>query len=235
MKRMICLLLALLGLLGCACGKKKAREEPVLPAPVQSQAPAAPAPTAAPVQRFPRSSYHSVEITPDNWQQYFRLAEIPLYTVSGRGSEGEDGQGVIAAVRQNYCVVLRDEYLPYLDPEEGYSVRFSFSFDLYIDSQLAIDTQRYTYKHSEDLLYAVQTTKEAVFDHKALSALDYGGEFRDHQDYQNAFFSGDARMNLDENGQARTNVNDKIWSGFYVDLSRVSLESVEGSISLALS
>ena len=224
MKRFLCILLAALCLTLCACGKKKAAEESPIIAPVQTAAPVqtqdAPAQPLAP--SFPRSSYRTVEISLDNWQQYFTIREIPMYIARTEG--GDEPERVIAAIYQNYCVVLRDEYQPYVDPEGDWSVSFALHFDLYIDNQLDVDTRAYTYAHSSDLFYAKETEKTAVFDRFALAYTAYGAEYGQYEGYHNAFFSGWA--NLD--------VENKVWEGFYLDPSQVTVTQAEGSISLAL-
>lgn len=162
--------------------------------------------------------YHRVTITADNWTNYFELKEIPLYTVT----QGE----VIAQVCQNFCVVLRDEYLPYLKPNGSYKVDFSFRFDLYIDT-MDINTNEGVYRHTDDLFYAVETTKSAVFDKNALPGAAYGGDASAYEGYSNAFFTGYCSLHSgDELGDNR------VWSGFYIDLSQVKLESVSGTLEL---
>ena len=224
MKRFLCILLAALCLTLCACGKKKeAAEEPIV-APVQTGAPVpdqAPA-VQQPAPAFPRSSYRPVEISLDNWQQYFTIREIPMYIVRTEG--GDAPERVIAAICQNYCVVLRDEYQPYVDPEGDWSVSFALGFDLYIDNQLAVDTRAYTYGHSSDLFYAKPTEKTAVFDRFALPYSAYGAEYGQYEGYHNAFFSGWATLD----------VENKVWEGFYLDPAQVTVTQAEGSISLAL-
>ena len=65
---------------------------------------------------------HRVEISLSNWETYFQLREIPLYSITS--------SGVIAQVCQTYCVVLRDEYLDQVIGGGDYRVDFSFSFDV---------------------------------------------------------------------------------------------------------
>lgn len=218
MKRILALLLALICLLSlCACGQK---QQSAAPQEGQSQsAPAAPDQTAAPAAPANSGSYRRVEITADNWRDYFVLREIPLYTVT----QGE----VIAQVCQNFCVVLRDEYVPLLRPDGNYRVDFSFRFDLYIDT-MDIDTNTGHYAHTDDLFYAVETTKNAVFDRAALPASAYGGDASLYAGYSNAFFTGYCTLHTgDELG------NNRAWSGFYIDLDQVTLESVSGEIELS--
>lgn len=228
MRRFLCILLAALCLSLCACGKKKAPDPEPLPAPVQTAAPLPDQtqdqaqPTPRPASSFPRSSYRPVEISLDNWQQYFTIREIPMYIVRTEGSETPER--VIAAIYQNYCVVLRDEYQPYVDPEGDWSVQFSLRFDLYIDNQLDVDTRAYTYGHSSDLFYAMETEKTAVFDREALPYSAYGAEYGQYEGYRNAFFSGWATLD----------VENKVWEGFFLDPAQVTVTQAEGSISLAL-
>lgn len=221
MKRVCLVLLAVLLMISLsACGEKsESPAEPpadgvpsTLPAE-NSDAPAgeiAPAATPAPVYS---GSYHRVDITADNWTDYFELKELPLYTVS----QGE----VIAQVCQYYCVVLREEYLPYLKPAGNYRVDFSFSFDLYIDT-MDIDTNEGVYRHTDDLFYAVETTKGASFDRYALPSAAYGADASAYAGFSNAFFTGYCALHA-ESG---------VWSGFYIDLSQVRLESVSGYLEL---
>lgn len=215
MKRLLTLLLAALLLLLCACGRggEAPAESPAPGQAAQGGSPeAAPAAAgeAAPVYT---GSYRRVEITADNWQDYFELEEIPLYTVVQ--------EDVIAQVCQYYCVVLRDEYRPYLKPGGDYSVRFELQFDLYIDT-MDIDTNAGVYRHTDDLFYAVETVKTATFDRYALPAEAYGGEAGQYGAFSNAFFTGYCALHAES----------EVWSGFYIDLSQVKLVSVSGSLEL---
>lgn len=230
MKRLLCLLLALSCCLSlCACGKKK--EEPA-PSPSQElQIPAVPTPEvwiAAPETQEPATPpptpdtrpYHRIEIGPGNWETYFQLREIPLYSITN--------SGVIAQVCQTYCVVLRDEYLDQVIGGGDYRVDFSFSFDVYYNT-LDVDTKNYHYSHTNDFGYdgaplkEATATKTAVFDCHALPYSAYGTDFSRHSGYSNAFFSGWANINMES----------KVWSGFYIDLNQVRAESVSGTLDLA--
>ena len=205
MKRILCLILILsLCLSLCACGKKK--EE----APAREAAPE-PIETVTPVQT---RSYRSYEIDLSNWQQYFEVTEVPLYILTSTE--------IISEVCQTYCVVLRDEYLPYLNPEGDYSVRFELSFDLYCET-LEIDTAHFTYRHTDDMLYATNATKTAIFDRSALPKSAYGTDYNARVGYSNAFFSGWAVVQPES----------KVWAGFYIDLASVQMLSVSGTIELA--
>ena len=205
MKKAIALLLALsLALSLCACGKK---QEAISAAPVE------PAETVTPVQT--QRGYRSYEITTDNWWQYFEVAEIPLYIVTSTE--------VISQVCQNYCVVLRDEYLPYLNPEGTYSVQFSVAFDIYAET-LNIDTVHYTYQHTDDKLYAGHAEKSAVFDRGALPKSAYGTDYNARVGYANAFFNGWAAIQPDS----------KVWAGFYIDPASIQVTSATGTIELAI-
>ena len=170
MKRILSLLLALcclLSLCACSSGENGASLPAGRPGRPQSgAADSSQTGTGAAVPNY-SGKYHRVAITADNWADYFELKEIPLYTVT----QGD----VIAQVCQNFCVVLREEYLPYLNPNGNYRVEFSFRFDLYIDT-MDINTNEGVYDHTDDLFYAVETTKNAVFDRYALPSTAYGGE-----------------------------------------------------------
>ena len=224
MKRLLCLILALaLCLSLCACGKK-AEEAPVDEAPAE-ETPVIPTPvvgilvpdqevTATPPPTPDTRPFHRVEIGPSNWNTYFQLREIPLYSITS--------SGVIAQVYQTYCVVLRDEYLDQVDRDGDYSVSFSFTFDLYYNT-LSVDTTDYHYGHTDDIMYEVTATKSAVFDRDALPYSAYGTDHSRYSGYSNAFFNGWATIHPDS----------KVWSGFYIQLDKVQLESVEGYLELA--
>lgn len=221
MKRILSLLLALcclLSLCACSSGENGASLPAGRPGRPQSgAADSSQTGTGAAVPNY-SGKYNRVTITADNWTDYFELKEIPLYTVT----QGD----VIAQVCQNFCVVLRDEYLPYLKPAGNYRVEFSFRFDLYIDT-MDINTNEGVYRHTNDLFYAVETTKNAVFDRNALPGSAYGGDASAHEGFSNAFFTGYCVLHTgDELG------NNRVWSGFYIDLSQVTLESVSGELEL---
>jgi hypothetical protein len=231
MKRYLYVLLILALCLGlCACGS--AGEDPELPetedgAPQilimpeiwpgssqEGETPATPPPT--PDTR----PWHRVDITADNWSMYFQLREIPLYSISS--------SGVIAQVYQTYCVVLRDEYQDLVIGGGDYRVDFSFTFDVYYNT-LDIDTTDYKYRHTDDFGYPgaplkeATATKPAVFDCHALRPGAYGTDYSQHSGYSNAFFAGWANINMES----------KVWSGFYIDLDQVRLESVSGWLQIA--
>jgi hypothetical protein len=225
MKRILCLILALaLALSLCACGRKtdEAPEEPeesAEPTPVvPTREPGSevyedvPEPTPEPTPDT--RPFHRVEITESNWNTYFRLREIPLYSITN--------SGVIAQVYQTYCVVLRDEYLGQVKSDGEYSVRFTFSFDLYYNT-LKVDTRNYSYGHTDDLMFEVSATKDATFDRYALRYSAYGTDHSRYSGYSNAFFTGWANIHPES----------KVWSGFYIDLDQVKLESVSGYLELA--
>ena len=206
MKRILALLLVCAMCLSlCACGKKQ--EEAI-----EAAAPEA-VETVTPVQM--QRSYRSYEITADNWQQYFEIVEIPLYILTSTE--------IISQVCQNYCVVLKDEYLPYLNPEGDYSVRFDISFDIYVET-LDIDTVHYTYRHMGDTLYADKSTKTAIFNRSALPKSAYGTDYNARVGYANAFF----------NGWAQVQPESKVWAGFYIDPAAVQVVSASGTIELAV-
>ena len=205
MKRILAMLLIVsLCLPLCACGKKQEALIAAAPEAVE---------TVAPVQM--QRSYRSYEINTDNWSQYFEVAEIPLYILTSTD--------IISQVCQNYCVVLKDEYLPYLNPEGSYSVRFDVSFDIYVET-LEIDTVHYTYRHTDDKLYADKATKTAVFDRSALPKSAFGTDYNARVGYANAFF----------NGWAQVQPESKVWAGFYIDPASVQMVSVSGTIELAV-
>ena len=216
MKKFLSLLLALCCLLSlCACSSEESGTSQTGGSPFRPQnGAAAPAQNGTGTAASSYSGkYHRVAITADNWTDYFELKEIPLYTVT----QGD----VIAQVCQNFCVVLREEYLPYLNPNGNYRVEFSFRFDLYIDT-MDINTNEGVYGHTDDLFYAVETTKSAVFDRQALPGAAYGGDASLYDGFSNAFFTGYCALHAES----------RVWSGFYIDLSQVTLESVSGELEL---
>ena len=206
MKRVISLLLIFaLCLPLCACGKKA--EESAAPTEAQQ-----PIETVTPVQM---RTYRTYEINSDNWNMYFEIAEIPLYILTSTE--------IISQVCQNYCVVLKDDYLPYLNPEGNYSVRFDVAFDIYVET-LDIDTVHYTYRHMGDTLYADKAVKTCLFDRGALPKSAYGTDYNARVGFANAFFSGWAQMQPES----------KVWAGFYIDPASIQVTGVSGTIELAV-
>lgn len=229
MKRLFCMILALvLGLSLCACGQSAGEPAPTetpegvlptLPA-IELWPSAKDDPEATPKPTPDRRPYHVVEITPANWTVYFQLREIPLYSITS--------SGVIAQICQTYCVVLREEYQEQVISDGDYKVEFSFTFDVYYNT-LDVDTKNYRYAHTSDFGYAdapmkeATATKSAVFDRYALRTSAYGTDFSLYHGYSNAFFSGWANINMES----------KVWSGFYINLDQVQVESVSGTLYLA--
>lgn len=228
MKRLICIVLALaLSLSLCACGRSAGERAPT---PAPEELPVLPTPevalltpeesTATPPPTPDTRPYHQVEIGPANWDTYFQLREIPLYSITN--------SGVISQVCQTYCVVLRDAYVDQVIGGGDYRVEFSLSFDVYYNT-LDVDTKNYHYGHTDDFGYdgaplkEASATKTAVFDSRALPYSAYGTDYSRYSGYSNAFFSGWANINMES----------KVWSGFYIDLSQVKMESVSGILYLA--
>ena len=95
MKRLICIILALcLGLSLCACGQKAGEpapteapeETPVLPTPeVALLTPEGEETVVTPPPTPDTRPSHRVEITLSNWETYFQLREIPLYSITSSG------------------------------------------------------------------------------------------------------------------------------------------------------
>ena len=73
----------------------------------------------------------------------------------------------------------------------------------------------------------MQTDKNATFDRYALPGSAYGADASEYSGFSNAFFTGYCTLHTgDELGDNR------VWSGFYIDLAKARVESVSGWISL---
>ena len=216
MKRTVCLVLLLALCLGlCACGRKRgaasSREDAATEYSSAETEALSPTPAAALYR-----NYGSVEITADNWRDYFEVCEVPLYQLNPAGGVHE--------LKQNYCVVIREEIAHRLNPYGSYHVDFEIGFDVYVNT-LDYDRENNLFLHTDDLLYAVRAVHPCAFTATALPKSAYGSSYSAYlqagsETYRNAFFTGSAIY------------TDGAWAGFYVDLNSVELVSVQGSIEL---
>lgn len=213
MKKLLSLLLLLaLCLTLCACGKKdKASEEATSEYPLPTES--LPEVTQEPPVY---THYDSIEITPENWNTYFEICEIPLFILNPNGG--------IREMVQNYCVALREEFAHRMRTIGAYQVDFTIGFDVYVDT-LDIDLDARSYMHTSDMLYALRAEHSCAFTARALPKSAAGGTYTDYlvnlaPAYRNAFFSGSAHY------------TDGVWAGFYVDLSTVEVVSVQGTLEL---
>ena len=217
--RLAALLLALLALSGCG-RRQTALPDNITPGvPETVTAPDTPqtAAESAPAAMLPDSgNYEEVLITADNWRQFFEIVELPM-TVKNSFEE-------IDEIKQYYCVVLRDEYAARMRYRAGWSVRFTFTFPIDIET-LDFKPDAFRYFHTDDHIFATEATRDAVFDWNALGKDAWGQELDVYllthsADYQNFFFQGTASYAYD------------VWQGFYIDIDQVRLESVSGSLQL---
>ena len=216
MKRLLCILLILaLSLSLCACGRrgKNAEDPSATTEYVPAETAALPEPSPAPLY----NTATSIEITRDNWADYFEICEVPLYMLNQNGG--------VLEVEQNYCVVLREELAHRLLPYGGYRVDFEIGFDVYVNT-LDFDLNNYVFLHTDDLLYALRAVHTCAFTATALPKSAYGSSYNTYLQnqqatYRNAFFTGSATY------------TDGVWAGFYVDLNTVEIVSVQGTLELA--
>ena len=207
----LCLLFSLCLTL-CACGKQKSAPA----GPGESPAPDVYIAEATPNTVYSR--YESIPITPENWSTYFEISEVPLFILNPSGGVRE--------LVQNYCVTLREEFAHRMRTDGGYTVNFEIGFDVYVDT-LEIDLDQRSFRHEDDLLYALRADHTCAFTARALPKSAAGGSYGDYlmnlaPMYQNAFFSGSAHY------------SDGVWAGFYVDLSTVEVLSAEGTLELGV-
>ena len=213
MKKTVLLLLTLVLCLAlAACGKSKAApEEPGETSEYSAGAEAVVTPVPLPLR-----SAEEIEITPENWSLYFTVAEGPLYMFNPNGGVRE--------LEQNYCIVLRDEFLHRFRDYGSYRVDFEVSFDVYVNS-LDYDKENNLFLHTDDLYFAKQAQHRCSFTASALNLSSYGSNYADYlsglePSYLNAFFTGSA------------NYSDGVWAGFYVDLNSVQILDARGTLSL---
>ena len=211
--RFVVLVLLLLSLSLFGCGKAKG--QPIDSGDANEYTvdvlPVTPEPT---VQVY--THFETVTITDENWSTYFEIREIPLYMLNPNG-------GILEA-EQNYCVALRDVYLPMLRSSDSYQVDFTVDFDVYVNT-LDIDLSTYRFSHTADMLFAVRAEHSCVFNQRALHSSDANASYdrfliNGAPSYQNAFFTGSA------------NYTDGVWAGFYVDLSTLQVVSASGTLEL---
>ena len=212
-KRIAVIVLLLLCLTLCACGRSEAR--PIDTGDTNEYLvdvlPVTPEPT---VQIY--THFETVAITNENWSTYFEIREIPLYMLNPNG-------GILEA-EQNYCVALREAYLPMLRASDSYQVDFTVDFDVYVNT-LDIDLSDYSFSHTADTLFAVRAEHSCVFNQRALHSSDANASYdrfliNGSPNYQNAFFTGSARY------------TDGVWAGFYVDPSTLQVVSANGTLEL---
>lgn len=212
MKKMLSILLLLsLALSLCACARRQ-------PARQTGQTEATPIPTEALVEQTPivYASFDSIEITLENWNSYFEISEVPLFILNPNGG--------IRELVQNYCVTLREEFAHRLRAEGSYTVDFEIAFDVYVDT-LDIDLDNRSFRHTDDLFFALRADHTCTFTARALPKSAAGGTYADYllnlaPIYRNAFFSGSAHY------------TDGVWAGFYVGLSTVGVLSAHGTLEL---
>ncbi len=211
-KQIAVILLLLLSLCFCACGKKS---QPIDTGDTNEYQvdilPVTPEPT---VQTF--THFESIPIDAENWSTYFEIREIPLYMLNPNG-------GILEA-EQNYCVALREAYLPMLRSSDSYQVDFTVAFDVYVNT-LDIDLSSYRFQHTDDRLFALRAEHSCVFNQRALHSSDANASYDRFLNegvpyYQNAFFTGSATY------------TDGVWAGFYVDPSTLQVLSASGTLEL---
>lgn len=213
MKKLLLLVMAsALCLSLCACGKREAA--PVEPGQTQEAVSVLPDPTPTPGY----SRFESIPITAENWNIYFEISEVPLFILNPNGGVRE--------LVQNYCVTLRQEFAHRMKPVGSYQVEFEIGFDVYIDT-LEIDLDNRSFRHTDDLLFALRAVHPCSFNARALPRSAAGGTYADYltnlvPQYRNAFFSGSAHY------------SDGVWAGFYVDLATVEVISAAGTLELGI-
>ena len=214
MKRLLSLLVLLTLCLGLtACGKRAAEPATAGDTTEYSLEALPPQPSAAPLY----SNYAEVQITMDNWREYFELCEVPLYMLNPHGG--------VLEVEQNYCAVIREELAHRLRPNGGYRVDFEIAFDVYASNTLDYDRENNLFLHTGDMLYATRATHSCAFTATALPRSAYGSSYNAYlqnqaETYRNAFFTGSAKY------------TDGVWAGFYVDLNTAEVVSVQGYLEM---
>ena len=198
----------------CACGKGKTG--PAEPGRLTETPIPTALPEAAPQTFYSR--YEQIPITADNWNTYFEISEVPLFILNPNGGVRE--------LVQNYCVTLREEFMHRMRLDGGYAVQFTIGFDVYVDT-LDIDLDNRSFRHTDDLLFALRAEHPCSFTARALPKSASGGTYADYllnlaPMYKNAFFSGSAHY------------SDGAWAGFYVDLATVEVLSAEGTLELGI-
>ena len=89
-------------------------------------------------QNTRRPVSNEVEITSDNWQQYFEVKESPLW------EENAFGEAETLYVR--YCLFLKDEYKDKVDESKESAVAFAFEYDwILADIEINYETREYSY------------------------------------------------------------------------------------------
>lgn len=105
--------------------------------------------------------YETVEITPENWDTYFEIREVPLYI--------DDAFGEVREIYLAYCVVLREEYVSKLCVEEDMSIIFEFEYD-YRPVDLQVDKVAHTYAYTEIMGNLNTETRTATYNVNALTS-----------------------------------------------------------------
>lgn len=129
--------------------------------------------------------YKTIEITPENWSEYFEIVEVPLFC--------DNDFNEVECFFIAHCVVLKENFTPQLCADSDFEVLFEIEYDCSLVS-LDVDVVAHTFSHMNDSSYFGREKGTAKYTLNALTSASCGMVFTDFNEItafpiENAFVS----------------------------------------------